>query len=112
MAPAGKKKPWPPPEVAAIMAATCSVYGIDKEALLSHRRRRTASLPRHVAMYLARKHTRESLPAIGAYFGRDHTTVLHAVRKVADMLDRGALPQTIIAAIECRIAPDDGKEAG
>jgi chromosomal replication initiator protein len=42
-------------------------------------------LPRQVAMYLAKELTQKSLPEIGeAFGGRDHTTVLHAVRKIAE----------------------------
>ena len=52
---------------------------------------RDALLPRQVGMYLARRLTPLSLKQIGAYFGgRDHATVLHACRKVADALSRDA----------------------
>jgi chromosomal replication initiator protein len=43
-------------------------------------------MPRQVAMYLAKELTQKSLPEIGDLFGgRDHTTVLHAVRKISDL---------------------------
>ena len=49
-------------------------------------------LPRHVGMYLARRLTALSLDQIGAYFGgRDHSTVLHACRKVERALEHDAL---------------------
>ena len=51
--------------------------------LLSKRRHKSVSLPRQIGMYLARKHTRFSLGEIGGYFGgRDHTTVMHAVKTI------------------------------
>ena len=51
--------------------------------MLGRDRSREVALPRQIAMYLAKELTKKSLPEIGELFGgRDHTTVLHAVRKV------------------------------
>ncbi|ADZ68440.1 chromosomal replication initiator protein DnaA [Polymorphum gilvum] len=61
-------------------------YNVTKADLLSARRTRTIVRPRQIAMYLAKVMTPRSLPEIGRRFGnRDHTTVLHAVRKVEEM---------------------------
>ncbi len=58
-------------------------YNVSKTELLSNRRTRTIVKPRQIAMYLAKIMTPRSLPEIGRRFGgRDHTTVLHAVRKI------------------------------
>ena len=58
-------------------------YNVSKTELLSNRRTRTIVKPRQVAMYLSKVLTPRSLPEIGRRFGgRDHTTVLHAVRKI------------------------------
>lgn len=58
-------------------------YNVSKVELLSDRRTRTIVKPRQIAMYLAKVLTMRSLPEIGRRFGgRDHTTVLHAVRKI------------------------------
>jgi chromosomal replication initiator protein len=58
-------------------------YNVSRTELLSNRRTRTIVKPRQVAMYLAKVLTPRSLPEIGRRFGgRDHTTVLHAVRKI------------------------------
>jgi len=58
-------------------------YNVSKTELLSNRRTRTIVKPRQVAMFLAKTMTLRSLPEIGRRFGgRDHTTVLHAVRKI------------------------------
>ena len=52
----------------------------------SPRRARAVARPRQVAMYLAKQLTSRSLPEIGRKFGgRDHTTVMHAVRKIEDL---------------------------
>ncbi|MCZ2328031.1 chromosomal replication initiator protein DnaA [Bartonella sp. F02] len=62
-------------------------YNVSKQDLLSNRRTRTVVKPRQVAMYLAKILTPRSLPEIGRRFGgRDHTTVLHAVRKIEDLV--------------------------
>jgi chromosomal replication initiator protein len=58
-------------------------YNVTRADLLSSRRTTNVVRPRHVAMYLAKILTLRSLPEIGRHFGgRDHTTVLHAVRKI------------------------------
>lgn len=64
-------------------------YKVPKNELLTNRRTRTIVKPRQVAMYLAKIMTPRSLPEIGRRFGgRDHTTVLHAVRKIEDLSSR------------------------
>jgi chromosomal replication initiator protein len=58
-------------------------FGVSKGDLLSQRRHRSVVWPRQVGMYLAKQLTARSLPEIGRRFGnRDHTTVLHAIRKI------------------------------
>ena len=62
-------------------------FNVSKADLLSSRRTRTIVRPRQIAMYLAKMLTPRSLPEIGRRFGgRDHTTVLHAVRKIEDLM--------------------------
>jgi chromosomal replication initiator protein len=62
-------------------------YNVAKADLLSPRRSRTVVVPRQVGMYLAKKLTSRSLPEIGRRFGgRDHSTVLHAVRKIDEQV--------------------------
>ena len=66
-----------------IIAHVCDVYHISKSDLLSQRRAADVVNPRQTAMYLSKTMTLKSLPEIGRIFGgRDHTTVLHAVRKI------------------------------
>ena len=58
-------------------------YAVSKQDILSDRRHRSVVRPRQVGMYLAKHLTSRSLPEIGRRFGnRDHTTVLHAIRKI------------------------------
>ncbi len=59
--------------------------------MASPRRARTVARPRQVAMYLAKQLTSRSLPEIGRKFGdRDHTTVMHAVKRVTELMTRDA----------------------
>lgn len=62
-------------------------YKVPRNELLSARRSRDVVRPRQIAMFLAKALTQRSLPEIGRRFGgRDHTTVLHSVRKVEQMI--------------------------
>lgn len=71
------------PTIQQIIDAVTRYYDIKLSELMSKRRHKSVALPRQVCMWLARKHTRFSLEEIGGYFGgRDHTTVMHAVRTV------------------------------
>ena len=55
--------------------------------MLSPRRSRSLARPRQIAMYLAKQHTTNSLPDIGRKFSnRDHTTVIHAVKKISELM--------------------------
>ncbi|MGL4490589.1 MAG: chromosomal replication initiator protein DnaA [Rhizobiaceae bacterium] len=66
-------------------------YNVPRSDLLSNRRTRIIVKPRQVAMYLAKMMTPRSLPEIGRRFGgRDHTTVLHAVRKIEGQMGSDA----------------------
>jgi chromosomal replication initiator protein len=63
-------------------------FGVSKGDILSQRRHRSVVWPRQIGMYLAKQLTSRSLPEIGRRFGnRDHTTVLHAIRKIEGELD-------------------------
>ena len=62
-------------------------FNVARTDLLSPRRARSVVVPRQIGMYLAKKMTARSLPEIGRRFGgRDHSTVLHAVRKIEGQL--------------------------
>ena len=66
-------------------------FNIKMSDMSSARRSRTVARPRQVAMYLSKNLTSRSLPEIGRRFGnRDHTTVIHAVRKVEELRNKDA----------------------
>lgn len=66
-------------------------FGVSKGDILSQRRHRSVVWPRQIGMYLAKQLTSRSLPEIGRRFGnRDHTTVLHAIRKIEGEITNSA----------------------
>ncbi len=74
-----------------IQRVVAEYYKIKVSDLNSKRRSRSVARPRQVAMYLAKDLTSHSLPEIGETFGgRDHTTVLHACRKIKELLESDA----------------------
>lgn len=77
--------------VGAIIAMVAEHYDVAPEEILAHRRTAHLVIPRQVAMYLAKLLTTHSLPELGRRFaGRDHTTILHAVRKVTALIGKDA----------------------
>lgn len=70
-----------------ILRTVSKHYGVNRSDLLSGRRNRSIVRPRQIGMYLAKLLTSRSLPEIGRRFGnRDHTTVLHAIRKIEQLM--------------------------
>lgn len=66
-------------------------YNVSRQELVSNRRTRVIVKPRQIAMYLSKTLTPRSFPEIGRRFGgRDHTTVLHAVRKIEELISADA----------------------
>jgi len=77
------------PTLDHILELVCRYFGVTSAEVLSERRSKSLVVPRYVSMHLARRLTKRSLADIGAYFGgRDHTTVMHALSRVAE-LSRG-----------------------
>ena len=71
-----------------IQKTTAEYYNIKLSDLLSKRRSRSGARPRQMAMFLAKELTNYSLPEIGESFGgRDHTTVIHACKKIKELRD-------------------------
>lgn len=71
-----------------IQLEVCRYFGISKQDLIGASRSKNIAYPRQVAMHLSRELTNESLPKIGkAFGGRDHSTVMHATRKISDAIN-------------------------
>ena len=87
-----------------IMAAVAAEMGISRQELRSRDRRPAVVWARHLAMYLAREVTGASLPDIGrAFGGRNHTTVLHAVRRVQRESERDQATRTAVQSLLARL---------
>ncbi|MEC9374059.1 MAG: chromosomal replication initiator protein DnaA, partial [Planctomycetota bacterium] len=90
--------------IQTIVDAVTGFYDVSLSSLQSKRRQRSIALPRQVCLYLARKYTRYSLEEIGGYFGgRDHTTVLHAVRTITTQRDNDGSMDRALQALETKL---------
>lgn len=87
-----------------IQRAACEYFNIRLGELKSHRRHRAVSFPRMVAMYVCRQRLKLSYPELGDRFGgKDHTTVMSAVKKISGLVDKDEQVRTAIAAIERKV---------
>jgi chromosomal replication initiator protein len=87
--------------VEGIQKTICDYYNIKIGDLKAKRRTKNIAFPRQVAMYLCRKHTETSFPAIGDKFGgRDHSTVIHASKTIEKKIKEDPYMQTTIEKIE------------
>ena len=84
-----------------IQRAVCDEFRLSLTDMVSKRRARAVARPRQVAMYLSKKMTKRSLPDIGRRFGgRDHTTVMHAVKRIDALRLEDAAFNTQIETVE------------
>jgi chromosomal replication initiator protein len=84
-----------------IQKTICDYFNIKLGDLKAKRRTQNIALPRQVAMYLCRKHTENSFPAIGDKFGgRDHSTVIHASKAIERKMKEDPHMQTTIEKLE------------
>lgn len=74
-----------------IQRAVSTYFGLPFDEMKSARRARDVARPRQIAMFLAKEFTPRSLPEIGRRFGgRDHTTVIHAIRRIKELIETNA----------------------
>lgn len=72
--------------IASIQSVVAAHFGTNVREMTSDRRARMVARPRQIAMYLCSRETPRSLPEIGRSFGhRDHTTVMHAIRRIEQL---------------------------
>ena len=87
-----------------IQRAACDYFNIRLGELKSHRRHRAVSFPRMVAMYGCRQRLKLSYPELGDRFGgKDHTTVMSAVKKIGGLVDKDEQVRSAVAAIERKV---------
>ncbi len=91
-----------------VMQAVCTHFSIEEKELLGRGRARTVSFPRQVAMYLMRKDADISLEEIGQTLRRDHTTVLHGIRKIEAEMARDATLRNDVMSIRERLLQPQG----
>jgi chromosomal replication initiator protein len=94
------------PTLQAIVSVVIEYYRLRVTDLQSKRRQRSVALPRQVCMYLARRLTRHSLEEIGGFFGgRDHTTVMHAVKTIEARRTENPDFDAVVKELEQRVRP-------
>ncbi len=99
----------PTPTIAEVQQATCRACAITPEELLSSSRAARLAGPRQLAMYLSRRHTGATLPAIAREFGgRDHTTILYACRQAESRLEREPAVRKLARRIEAELERGTG----
>jgi len=87
--------------VESIQKTICDYYNIKLSDLKAKRRTKDIAVPRQVAMYLSRKYTSTSFPAIGSKFGgRDHSTVIHATKTIEKKLKEDTQMQNAVEKLE------------
>jgi chromosomal replication initiator protein len=92
--------------IAEIQTTVSERFGVSVEELLSSKRGAQVTLARQVAMYLSRELTGQSLPAVARQFGgRDHTTVLHACRRVPARMSEDASLRKVVEELCKGLSP-------
>ncbi len=87
-----------------VQAAVCEWFGVSQADLRGDKRPQSIAYPRHIAMYLCRELTDQSLPKIGAKFGgRDHSTVMHGVRRIGDLIREDRDVFNVVQELTARI---------
>ncbi len=98
--------------ISDIQRKTARYYDISLNDLLSARRQRAIARPRQIAMFLAKQLTPRSLPDIGRRFGgRDHTTVLHALRRVEALIASDRRIESDVETLRQQCQAARGKDA-
>lgn len=99
-----------PPKIIDIQKACADFYNVRMRDILSARRTAIVVRPRQVAMFLVKEITGKSLPEIGRYFdGRDHTTVLYAIRKIGALVLSDEAVALDVVAISERLGIFNGR---
>lgn len=92
--------------IESIQRRVAEFYQIRKEDLSSKKRTKTLTLPRHIAMYLCKELTSHSYPEIATAFDkRDHTTILHGCRKIAELRRTDSAIDSDITSLERALSP-------
>ncbi|MEM4657987.1 MAG: chromosomal replication initiator protein DnaA [Candidatus Methanosuratincola sp.] len=95
--------------IEAIQKQVAAFFGVKVQELKSDKKLKTIAVPRQIAMYLARRYTGSSFPEIGDKFGgKDHSTVIHAVRKIEAMVEADPSFRNTVNAVMAKIDEQRG----
>ena len=97
-------------EMMDVLRQVASHYNMPPEVIRGSGRVREVVVPRQVAQYLIRELTDHSLPEIGQFFGRDHSTVMHAINKVSEQMGKDADVTEAITVLRKRMQGTDDDE--
>ncbi len=98
------------PNMERIKQVICKAYNLDEGVLLNKGRKKEIALPRQVLMYLAKKLTDLSFPAIGEMLKRNHTTIMHGCKAVEEMLEKDQEFKAFVEQLEQKISePEEAK---
>ena len=92
-----------PLTVEAVQRTVAEYYDIRLGDMTSKRRPQSIAFPRQVAMYLCRTLTHQSLPSIGNAFGRNHATVIHACRLIAERMKTDPAFRQTVSVLKQRL---------
>lgn len=74
--------------VSSLVKAVCHMFAVNKEDLLGKRRMAYIVTPRHILYYLGYKNTSHSLPSLGRFLDRDHTSLIHGRNKTKERIEQ------------------------
>jgi chromosomal replication initiator protein len=90
--------------IESIQKEVANFFGIRIQDLKSERKQKNIAVPRQIAMYLARRYTGASFPEIGEKFGgKDHSTVIHAVKKIEAVIGEDSTLRNTITSVSRKI---------
>lgn len=94
-----------------IQSAVCAHFGIDLPSLLAKDRHKSVSFARQLAVYLCRTILGLSYPELGRAFGRDHTTMISACRRIERVCTSDRVAKAHLTAIVCALGPSEHRKA-
>lgn len=97
-------------EMMDVLKQVAAHFNLTPDVIRGSGRVREVVVPRQVAQYLIRELTEHSLPEIGQFFGRDHSTVMHAINKVTDQLGKDIELQAAVNTLRRRMTGVDDEE--
>lgn len=93
------------PTLANIGREVCRAFEVERADIMGPHRERHFARIRHAAFFLARKYTVKSIPTIGRYFNRDHTTIIYGIKRVNDWLAYDPAYAAKVAELDALFAP-------